>query len=146
MSDDETPRLRPRAEAIMAKGKATVMVIGAVATAATAIWGAVRQPPEPVAKIAYEILREELQKERNQHEEFEKELDELKDRLNECAIYHSQLLLRESTQSKSIPNPTQQLNEVQISKPMPSDKPKSEVLKKRKSEAKALPRASELGL
>jgi len=145
MSDDETPRLRPRAEAIMAKGKATVMVIGAIATAATAIWGAVRQPPEPVAKIAYEILREELQKERNQHEELEKELDELKDRLNECAICHSQLLLRESTQSKSISNPTQ-LNEVQISKPMSSDKPKSEVLKKRKSEAKALPHASELGL
>lgn len=145
MSDDETPRLRPRAEAIMAKGKATVMVIGAIATAATAIWGAVRQPPEPVAKIAYEILREELQKERNQHEELEKELDELKDRLNECAIYHSQLLLRESTQSKSIPDPTR-LSEVQISKPMSSDKPKSEVLKKRKSEAKALPHASELGL
>lgn len=145
MSDEEKPRLRPRAEAIMAKGKATVMVIGAIATAATAIWGAVRQPPEPGAKIAYEILREALQQERNQHEKLEEELDELKDRLNECGSCRSQLLLREFAQSKSTPSLTQQLSEVQVPMAAPSAAPKSEALKK-KSEVKVLPYASELGL
>jgi len=144
MSDDEKPRLRPRAEAIMAKGKAAVMVIGAIATACTAIWGAVRQPPEPGAKIAYEILREALQQEKNQHEKLEEELDELKDQLNACGSCGRQLLLRETQKEKNV-SLMNQLSEVQVPMALPSAAPKHEVLKK-KPVVPTLPHANELGL
>lgn len=93
MSEEARPR--PRAEAIIAKGKASAMIIGALATAGTAVWGAVRQPPEPGAKIAYEILREALQQERVHHEKLEDEIDVLKARLNSCSTCErSSMLLR----------------------------------------------------
>lgn len=69
---------RPKAEAIIAKGKAAAIIIGAIGTAATAVWGAVRTHPEPGAKASYEVLKEAMTYERERREDLENEVATLK--------------------------------------------------------------------
>lgn len=83
---EETEKPSPsRGETILARAKAATMIIGAIATACTAVWGAVRQPPEPGAKLAYDVLKEALQYERDRREKIEEELDELKSQVERCS-------------------------------------------------------------
>lgn len=77
MTREERP-LRPKAEAIIARGKAAAIIIGALGTALTAAWGAFRTHPEPGAKASYEVLKEAITYERDRREDLEKEVAILK--------------------------------------------------------------------
>lgn len=69
---------RSKAEMIIAKGKAAAIIIGAIGTAATAAWGAMRTHPEPGAKASYEVLKEAMTYERERREDLENEVATLK--------------------------------------------------------------------
>jgi hypothetical protein len=73
-----------KAETTLARAKAVTMIIGAIATAATAVWGAIRQPPEPGARIAYEVLKEALLQERSRYDKLAEELEELRTQVDNC--------------------------------------------------------------
>lgn len=85
VSEQARPR-RSKAETIIAKGKAIAVVIGALGTAATAIWGAVRTPPETGAKASYEVLKDAIKYERERREEIEDEIAVLKAQITQQQI------------------------------------------------------------
>lgn len=80
-----------RGETILAKAKAATMIIGAIATACTAVWGAIRQPPEPGAKLAYDVLKEALLYERARREKLEEELDSMRPQIEKCQKFEQEI-------------------------------------------------------
>jgi len=135
-----------RNETILAKAKAATMIIGAVATACTAVWGAVRQPPEPGAKIVYGVLKEALQYERDRREKLEEEIDSLKPKIESCAEFE-----------KKIENEIRQLNLINkkssrspasaaIGSEVSNESKSNEQLPKNRSRRPELPPSKELGL
>lgn len=140
-----------RGETILAKAKATTMIIGALATACTAIWGAVRQPPEPGAKLAYDILKEALQYERERREKLEEELDELKPQIERCSRFEQQIKeeLRRISMvnvTKSNRSPASVGSQVVPEITYESTKSSNQVLPKNRPTSPKLPSSQDLGL
>jgi hypothetical protein len=67
----------PEAKSFMMKAKAIALVIGALGTAATAIFGAVRKPEEKIAKEAYETLKQKVEKQDSSLQELHDDLLEV---------------------------------------------------------------------
>ena len=74
----ENQKTENKINLILAKAKATAIVLGAIGTAAAAIWGAIRQPPEPGAKVTYEVLKSALDEETQLREKLENEVETLR--------------------------------------------------------------------
>lgn len=67
----------PEAKSFYLKAKGVMLVIGALGTAATAIFGAVKKPEEKIAKEAYETLKKKVEEQATDIRELHDDVTEL---------------------------------------------------------------------
>lgn len=71
------PSTPPEAKSFLLKAKGVTMVIAALFTGATALYGAVRKPEEKVAKEAYATLKQKVEKQDSSIQELHDDLLEV---------------------------------------------------------------------
>lgn len=90
---DSSPPSERKVNVILAKGKVAVMIIGALATAAVAFYGAVRKPPEEGAKAAYAVLSDALKAEQVSRAQLASDMADLRRFVMDRALREQQDLV-----------------------------------------------------